>query len=219
MNVMHWRGKRAGARPAERGRSVRPGFVAALRLILLACLISEAAAAEPKDNGGTSTKSAAPAGQGEAAGKAVKEGIKGSPSSPKIPDQFKLSMMIRSMIIAVNHANKTGNYTVLRDLGSPRFRKANGAKELALIFKDLRESKFDLSPIFFFTPKLTRLPDFQDGMLRLTGFFETRPQLVTFDFLFENIEGEWMLFGIDLGTQPAPQGESKADGGNAPSAK
>lgn len=219
MDVMHWRGESAGARPADRGRSVRAGLVAALRLILLAFLISGTAAAEPKDKGATSKKPAAPAGKGEAGVKVAKEGIKGAPASPKIPDQFKLNMMIRSMIIAVNHANKTGNYTVLRDLGSPRFRKANGAKELALIFKDLRESKFDLSPIFFFTPKLTRVPDFQNGLLRLTGFFETRPQLVTFDFLFENIEGEWMLFGIDLGTQPAPQGEGKAGGANVPSAK
>jgi len=182
----------------------------------LACLLSGAAAAEPKDKGAASIKSAAPADKGEAGGKAAKDGTKSAPAKPEIPDQFKLNMMIRSMIIAVNHANKTGNYTVLRDLGSPGFQKANGAKELALIFKDLRESKFDLSPIFFFTPKLTRVPDLQDGMLRLTGFFETRPQLVTFDFLFENVEGEWMLFGIDLGTQPAPEAGAKAGGAKAP---
>jgi hypothetical protein len=115
------------------------------------------------------------------------------------------------MIIAVNQANMTSNYTVLRDLGSPNFKTTNSPERLAAIFESMRKTKFDLSPIMFFTPKLIRVPAIQDdGMLRLTGFFDTRPQLVTFDFLFESVKGEWRLFGIDLGTQPAPANNGAA---------
>ena len=125
--------------------------------------------------------------------------------SQALPDSFKLNMMIRSTVIAVNQANKTGNYTVLRDLGSPRFKEANSAEKLGTIFEALRKSKFDLSPVLFFTPKLLQQPALMDnGMLRLTGFFDTVPQRVAFDLLFEDIKGEWMIYGLNIATQPSP---------------
>lgn len=130
----------------------------------------------------------------------------------EIPDSFKLNMMIRSTVIAVNQANKTANYTVLRDLGSPRFKEANSAKKLADVFAGLRNAKFDLSPVLFFTPKLLQPPALEDGMLRLTGFFDTVPQRVSFDFLFEDIEGEWLIYGINIATQRSPAASAK----NAP---
>lgn len=126
-------------------------------------------------------------------------------AKPSLPDEFKLNMLIRTTIIAVNQANKTNNYTVLRDLGSPRFREANTADRLARIFESLRKAKFDLSPVLFFTPKLLRPPTIEDsGMLGLTGFFDTRPQRVAFDLLFEDVKGEWQLYGINIATQQAP---------------
>ena len=39
-------------------------------------------------------------------------------------------------LIAVNHGNLTGNYTVLRDLGSDRFRQQNDAARLAAVFAE-----------------------------------------------------------------------------------
>jgi hypothetical protein len=65
---------------------------------------------------------------------------------PKMPDQYKLNLLIRTTIIAINQANKTGNYTVLRDLAAPDFQNVNSAEKLAEIFTGLRNSKFDLSP-------------------------------------------------------------------------
>jgi hypothetical protein len=44
---------------------------------------------------------------------------------PTLPDPYKLNLLIRSTILAVNQANQTGNYTVLRALASPRFQKGN----------------------------------------------------------------------------------------------
>lgn len=131
---------------------------------------------------------------------------------PKMPDSFKLNMMIRSTVIAVNQANKTNNYTVLRDLGSPRFKEANSAEKLAKIFDPLRKTKFDLSPVLFFTPKLLQPPALEDGMLKLTGFFDTAPQRVSFDLLFEDIKGEWLLYGINIATQPTAAPAPAANG-------
>ena len=52
--------------------------------------------------------------------------------------------MIRSTLLALDHANKTGNYTVLRDLGAPGF-QANTEARLAEIFAAQRKDNIDLS--------------------------------------------------------------------------
>ena len=40
---------------------------------------------------------------------------------PSMPDDYKINLLIRTTIVAVNQANKTGNYSVLHELG-PAFR-------------------------------------------------------------------------------------------------
>jgi hypothetical protein len=55
-------------------------------------------------------------------------------------------------------------------------------------------------------------------MLRLTGFFPTRPQQINFDLLFQNASGQWRLFGISVATpqvsaQPAPEAPKAAPPG------
>jgi hypothetical protein len=178
-----------------------------LGLILVGCLAgSTLAVTEPAKKKTDDSAPKFPAAASSAANTSAPK-----PPPAKLPDEFQLNMLIRSMVIAVNQANKTGNYTVLRDLGSPRFRKSNSAERLAAIFEAQRKSKFDLSPILFFTPKLLRPAELsEEGMLRMTGFFDTRPQRVAFDFLFEDIKGEWQLYGINIATTAAPSGAAPA---------
>ena len=123
--------------------------------------------------------------------------------SPTVPDNYKIELLIRTTIIAINQANATGNYTVLRDLASPNFQTANDPARLAEIFASLRGRKLDLSPTLVFSPKLVQPPAINaDGRLRLTGFFDTRPERVIFDLLFEKIERNWRLFGVAIEVAP-----------------
>lgn len=132
-------------------------------------------------------------------------------SKKTIPDSYKLNLLIRSTIIAVNQANKTGNYSVLRDLAAPGFRTANSAEKLAEVFAGLRNTKIDLAPIMFYHPKLIKRPSLmENGMLRLTGYFDTRPQRMNFDLAFEENEGEWLLYGLSVGTRLAPAVNAEA---------
>src|SRR6266702_4668463 len=55
-------------------------------------------------------------------------------------DRNGVLMLIRSTLLALDQANKTGNYTVLRDLGAPGF-QANTAARLAEIFAKQRAAK------------------------------------------------------------------------------
>ncbi len=86
-------------------------------------------------------------------------------------DRNGVLMLVRSVILALDQANKTGNYTVLRDLGAPGF-QANTAAKLAEIFASQRNDKLDLSGVAVIDPQLTVLPEIQpNGLMRMAGFF------------------------------------------------
>ncbi len=123
------------------------------------------------------------------------------------PDDPRLILMIRNAVIALNQANQTGNYSVLRDLGTPNFQMSNSPARLSEVFTTLRARKVDISPIMFFSPKFQSHPAMQDGqVLRLTGFFPTTPEQVNFDLAFQLFGDQWMLAAIAVNV--APPGEN-----------
>lgn len=125
-------------------------------------------------------------------------------AQPQVPDPDKLRILIRTTLVALNHANQTGNYTVLRDLGAPGFQSANSAAKLGEIFNALRGRNLDLGPLVVVEPKLVRPAAIADqGMLRITGFFPTKPEQVNFDLVFEPVGAQWRLFGLAVNTSPA----------------
>lgn len=98
---------------------------------------------------------------------------------------------------AVDQANKTGNYSVLRSLGSPGFQASNNATTLAGIFAGIREQRLDLSDTLLFEPLHEFPPGIVDGLLRMRGTFRMRPTGVQFDLLFEWHNG-WTLHALAL---------------------
>jgi hypothetical protein len=134
-----------------------------------------------------------------------------------MPDGYKLNMMIRTAVIALNQANLTGNYTVLRDLGATSFRISNDASRLAEISADLRKRKLDLSPVLFFMPKLMQQPQINErGVIRLVGYFETAPERINFDVYYVFETGQWRLFGIGVLLSPAVDATAALPQNNAP---
>lgn len=107
-------------------------------------------------------------------------------------------MLVRSALLALDHANKSGNYTVLRDIGAPGF-QANTAARLSEIFAKLRNDKIDLSGVAVIEPQLSLLPQIEpNGMMRMAGFFPSVPSQVNFDLLYAPVDGQWRLFGISV---------------------
>ena len=118
-------------------------------------------------------------------------------------------ILIRSTLLALDQANKTGNYTVLRDLGSPDF-QANTAAQLADIFAQQRRDNIDLSGVAVIEPQLTLLPQIEaNGMMHMAGFFPSVPTQVNFELLYAPVGGRWRLFGLSVSfgqaTPAAPQ--------------
>lgn len=151
-------------------------------------------------------------------GPTSRKGPSAAASSPAIPDGYKLNILIRTTLIALNQANQTGNYSVLRDLGTPQFQAMNTDTRLGEIFAALRSRNLDLSPVVFFDPKLVREPMLQaGGLLRLTGFVPTEPQRILFDMGFERIGDQWRVSAIVIDVQPAPAAASAATSNQAKS--
>jgi hypothetical protein len=121
-------------------------------------------------------------------------------------------ILIKSTFVALDQANKTGNYTVLRDLSSPVFAANNNAAKLTETFVNYRRNKVDLSGVIVLDPKITVLPEITpDGMLHIAGSFPLKPAQVNFDLLFASAGGEWRLFGLRTSSGSSASSPEPAD--------
>jgi len=116
----------------------------------------------------------------------------------QMPPPQALIIMIRSSLVALSQANITNNYSVLNQLGSSNFRKANPPARLAQLFNSFRTNKIDLAPVVFVTPVLSKQPAIVNGKLHLVGNFPTQPMRVDFNLQFEPSNGIWKLFGLSV---------------------
>jgi hypothetical protein len=121
-------------------------------------------------------------------------------------------ILIRSSLLALDQANKTGNYTVLRDIGAPGF-QSNTAARLGEIFAKLRNDNLDLSGVTVIDPQLNLLPQIEaSGLMHMAGFFPSVPTQVNFDLAFAPVNGQWRLFGISVSIgQSAPAAPTPPD--------
>jgi hypothetical protein len=118
------------------------------------------------------------------------------------PDRLTSLKMLWSMMAAVDHANRTGNYSVLRDLGSAAFQSRNNPANLAAIFAGLRERNVDLADTLVVTPNWDIAPTLiQPQVLRMRGSFPLRPAAIAFDLLFTWDQG-WRLDAIAVQALP-----------------
>jgi hypothetical protein len=153
---------------------VGPGFITPARLFLAGCVV---AVASP-----LSAQALVPAPVANQAG---------------VPDPIVINKLVWSAMAALDHANQTGNYSVLRDLGAPSFQTSNSAATLGGIFQALRNQQVDLGYTLVVGPTLQYPPAIvQGGLLRVRGTFPLRPASIAFDLLFQNITGQWRIFGI-----------------------
>ncbi|MEQ8895493.1 MAG: hypothetical protein RID23_00245 [Roseovarius sp.] len=124
--------------------------------------------------------------------------------------------LVRDVLTALHHGNRTGNYTVLRDYAARDFAAANNATELAARFTELRNSGLDMLPVLVVDPKILQAQIAAgNDQMRLTGYFPTLPQHFSFDLVFLQDRGRWRLLDISAGAfdpieAPEPQAEEPA---------
>jgi hypothetical protein len=115
------------------------------------------------------------------------------------PGQLELSKLLWSTVVTVDSANRSGNYSVLRDLAAQSFQIQNNPARLAEIFAGIRNSRIDLTNALLVPPTYTQAPTMlREDVFRVTGYFQIRPVSLSFDMLYQWEQGQWKLLGIDI---------------------
>jgi hypothetical protein len=141
--------------------------------------------------------------------------------APQVKQELKvetvqLVTLIKSTIMALQHANQTGNYSVLRDLGTPVFRERFDQARLVAIFSNLRSRGVNLSPVLFLAPNLMKQPEMTEANeLHLVGNFPTQPLQIQYEMLFMQLDGIWRLNGLAVDAVPAQLSANAATAGAA----
>ena len=111
-----------------------------------------------------------------------------------MPGPDVLVMMVRAALTAVNQANFTENYSVLRGMTTPALQARLSAEKLGKAFVDLRKQNLDLSPALVLAPEFTETPKLTSaGALMLKGIFPSRPLRINFAIDYLPIDGFWMI--------------------------
>lgn len=119
------------------------------------------------------------------------------PPQPAQIDRNSALILIRTSLVALQQANQTNNYTVLDGISAPGFQSVNSPERLSQIFGNLRSKGFDLSGVVVLEPQFSTLPEvYENGVMRMAGFFPSVPMQVYFDLQFIPVQGQWKLISI-----------------------
>jgi hypothetical protein len=115
----------------------------------------------------------------------------------------QVTYLVRTTLMALDDANRTGNYTVLRDRAGEAFRQKNSAADLATTFAPFRSARLDLSAITLLDPILLAPPQRpNEKTLVLTGQFATAPKPIVFSLGYVAEAGQWRLDQLSVGLGP-----------------
>lgn len=130
---------------------------------------------------------------------AVKSATAAKPHISALQARF----LVRSILLTVNDANLTGNYSVLRDIAHPALREKNTQADLALAFADLRRQSLDLAAVALLEPEFAQALEIgKQQTLRLKGAYATRPLQIAFDLTFVQAGQSWRVAAISVGLAP-----------------
>jgi hypothetical protein len=135
------------------------------------------------------------------------------------PADLQALYLARSTLMALSDANRSGNYSVLRDLAGPRFRLNNSEARLADVFHGFRKANLDLGRVAIAPPEfaVAGVRD-QDGMLLLRGslaLVDTPPlpavanPRLAFAMEFEPIDQQWRLLTLDVAVKTSADGQAR----------
>jgi hypothetical protein len=128
--------------------------------------------------------------------------VAGSPIGAQgldMPSPFVQEILIKSILVTLNDAVTSDNFTVLHAKISKPFRDQFPPEKLRTVFKDLVEKHAVFDAIVasqVMVEEEARIDE--KGVLRLKGRFDTTPKKVKYQLGFIPSEGQWKLSGITI---------------------
>lgn len=132
-----------------------------------------------------------------ATGGLAQEAQSDSPQSGGISPAI-VEKLVKYTIIAIDQGNQTGNYSVLRELGTPKFQMTTSSAKLSDVFAPLRRMKLDMSALTLLKPIFTKPPVVENGQLRIFGYFPTTPIQINFTMTYAQQNGQPRLAGVSI---------------------
>lgn len=127
-----------------------------------------------------------------------------------VPSRPELLQLLHLTLVSLDLANRTGNYTVFRQMAAPSFQDANSVEKLAARFKAWRQAGIDLTALVLREPKFTRAPAVDEhGLLTLTGLLPGPTQQVKFALTYARDDRDWKLYALTLTTGTSTSGGRK----------
>jgi hypothetical protein len=126
-------------------------------------------------------------------------GISSRATAQGMPSPFVQEVLVKSILLTLNDAVSTDNFTVMHAKISKPFRDQFPPDKLRTVFKDLIEKRavFDAVVAKPIVPDGDAKID-ENGVLRLKGRFETTPKQVRYQLGFIPSDGLWKLSGITI---------------------
>lgn len=125
-----------------------------------------------------------------------------APAVPKTIPRAAVVRLVRSALVALGQANDTGNYSVLRSLGTPDFQQKNSAEDLAKIFAPSRG--IDMGAAASLEPAIASVDDDGQGGLIIKGSLPLQPTPANFMVIYRPVNNVWRLFGLSIANAPPP---------------
>jgi hypothetical protein len=116
-----------------------------------------------------------------------------------MPSPFVQEILIKSILVTLNDAVASDNFTVLHAKISKPFRDQFPPEKLRTVFKDLVE-KHAVFDAIVASPVIAEEDAKIDekGVLRLKGRFDTTPKKVKYQLGFSPSDGQWKLSGVTI---------------------
>lgn len=116
-----------------------------------------------------------------------------------VPDKVGQEILIKATLLTFNDANVTGIYTVLHAKLSKPFRDQFPPEKLKAAFKEFADKHIDFDLIAARTPVPSEEAAVNDqGVLKLYGYFDTKPSRVNYQLEFIRSDGDWKAIKINV---------------------
>lgn len=114
-------------------------------------------------------------------------------------DAKLIAKLVRSTLLALHHANETGNFTVLHSLGAPSFKQRNNPGMLYQSFELLRQSRIQLDDVAILQPEFSVAPTVEGNRyLKVSGTLPTKPNHIGFELIYEVVDRVWLIVGMSV---------------------
>lgn len=107
-------------------------------------------------------------------------------------------VLVRTTFVSIGQAIETGNYSMLRDLAAPGFRKRYSEAGLEAALAPVRDASVPLGDAVLVVPTIDTFDRRDDGLAEIAGTWPSASRPLHFRFLFQSGAGAWQLLGFDV---------------------